>query len=73
MRSVARLVPMRHTHFRRRMAEEFGEVRSEMIAKDHVLSSLGGRTVEEALAAGMEPKQVWLAICEAFEVSPDRR
>jgi hypothetical protein len=55
------------------MAEEFGEVRSEMIAKDHVLSSLGGRTVDEALGAGMEPKQVWLAICEAFEVPAERR
>lgn len=55
------------------MAEEFGEVRSEMIAKDHVLSSLGGRTVDEALASGMEPKRVWLAICEAFEVPAARR
>lgn len=55
------------------MAEEFGDARSEMIVKDHVLSALGGRTVEEALGAGMEPKQVWLAICEAFEVPAERR
>jgi hypothetical protein len=55
------------------MAEEFGEARSEMIAQDHVLSSLGGRTVDEALGAGMDPKRVWLAICEAFEVPAERR
>jgi hypothetical protein len=64
---------MRHTVFRHRMAEEFGEVRSEMLAEDHVLSSLGGRTANQALEDGMQPKQVWLTICEAFEVPPERR
>jgi hypothetical protein len=71
--AMTTLDPMRHTSFRHRMAEEFGEVRSEMLAQDHVLSSLGGRTVDEALEAGMDPKQVWLAICEAFEVPAERR
>ncbi len=64
---------MRHTVFRRQMADHFGETRAEMIAQDHVMSSLGGRTVDEALEAGLEPKQVWLAVCEAFEVPRERR
>lgn len=64
---------MRHTVFRRRMAEEFGRVRADMLAQDHVLSELGGRTPDEALEAGIEPKQVWQVLCEAFEVPPARR
>lgn len=64
---------MRHTVFRRRMAEEFGEIRAEMLAQDHVLSALGGRTVDEALEAGLSPKDVWQALCEAFEVPAERR
>ena len=34
------------------MAQEFGEVRADMLARDHVFSSLGGRTVDQALEAG---------------------
>lgn len=64
---------MRHTVFRRRMAEEFGRIRSEMLSQDHVLSELGGRTVDEALEAGISPKEVWRIFCEAFDVPPERR
>ncbi|MDA3629929.1 DUF3046 domain-containing protein [Saccharopolyspora oryzae] len=64
---------MRHTAFRQRMADEFGRVRAEMLAQDHVFSSLDGRTVDQALEAGMSTKEVWQAICEAFEVPPERR
>ncbi|TWF94125.1 DUF3046 domain-containing protein [Saccharopolyspora dendranthemae] len=64
---------MRHTAFRRRMAEEFGRVRSEMLAQDHVFSSLGGRTVDQALEAGCTTKEVWTAVCEAFDVPSERR
>lgn len=64
---------MRHTLFRRRMVEEFGELRADMLASDHVLTSLGGRTVDEALESGVPPKEVWLAVCETFEVPKARR
>ncbi|RKT82437.1 Protein of unknown function [Saccharopolyspora antimicrobica] len=64
---------MRHTAFRQRMAAEFGRVRAEMLAQDHVFSSLGGRTVDQALEAGVTTKEVWQAVCEAFEVPPERR
>lgn len=64
---------MRHTVFRRQMAEEFGRVRAEMLAQDHVLSELGGRTIDEALEAGFAPKEVWRIFCEAFEVPAERR
>jgi hypothetical protein len=64
---------MRITVFRRLMADEFGEVRADMLARDHVFSSLGNRTVDEALDAGLPTKEIWRAVCDAFEVPPERR
>lgn len=64
---------MRITVFRKHMTQEFGEVRADMLARDHVFSSLGGRTVDQALEAGLEPKEIWRAVCDAFEVPLERR
>lgn len=64
---------MRTTVFRSMMAQEFGEVRADMLARDHVFSSLGNRTVDQALDAGVPTKEIWRAVCEAFEVPQERR
>jgi Protein of unknown function (DUF3046) len=64
---------MRITAFRKMMADEFGEIRADMMARDHVFSALGSRTVDQALEAGVSTKEIWRAVCEAFEVPPDRR
>lgn len=55
------------------MAEEFGQARAEMLAKDHVLSGLGGRTVEQALAGGVPAKEIWQQVCAEFHIPPERR
>jgi hypothetical protein len=65
--------PVRLTHFRRLMDDEFGAVRAGSIARDHVFGALGGRTVEQALEDGEEPREVWRAVCAEFEVPPERR
>ena len=64
---------MRLTQFRELMTDEFGAARAASVARDHVLADLGGRTVEEALEAGIDPRRVWLAVCEAYEVPSTRR
>jgi hypothetical protein len=64
---------VRITMFRKLMSGEFGQVRAEMIARDHVLSALGGRTADEALEAGIGAKEVWIAVCDGFEVPENRR
>jgi len=64
---------MRITVFRKLMAGEFGSVRGEMVAQDHVLSALGGLTPDQALEAGFPPKEIWLAVCDAFDVPDQRR
>ena len=64
---------MRITAFRKMMAEEFGEIRADMMARDHVFSALDNRTVDQALEAGVPTKEIWRAVCETFEVPPERR
>lgn len=64
---------MRITVFRKMMAEEFGEIRADMLARDHVFSALDNRTVDQALEAGVPTKEIWRAVCDAFEVPPERR
>jgi hypothetical protein len=59
---------VRHTEFWERMREQFGPAYADAVARDQVISSLGGRSPEAALAAGIDPKQVWLAVCEHFEL-----
>jgi len=66
------LTRMRLTEFWERMRAQFGEVYAESVAKDYVLSSLGNRTVDQALAEGTDAKTVWRAVCEAFKV-PERQ
>jgi hypothetical protein len=55
------------------MAAEFGAVRAAAITRDHVLADLGGRTVEQALEDGADARDVWLAVCAAYDVPPARR
>ena len=64
---------MRITAFRKMMAEEFGEIRADMLARDHVFSALDNRTVDQALEAGMSTKEIWRVVCDVFEVPPERR
>ena len=64
---------MRLTYFRELMETEFGVARAAAVSRDHVFSELGGRTVEDALEAGIEPRAVWKAVCNAYDVPPARR
>lgn len=64
---------MRHSDLWRLLGEEFGRGYAASLAHDHALSTLGSRTVKQALADGVPPRQVWLAVCEDFRVPPERR
>ncbi len=58
---------MRLTDFWERMDEVFGPVYSRSWAHDVVLPGLG-RTVDESIAAGIDTKDIWRAVCDAAEV-----
>ena len=59
---------MRLTVFWERMRAQFGEAYAESVAKDQVIAALGDRTVNQALVDGQDPKTVWRAVCETFDV-----
>lgn len=64
---------MRLSALRRLMADEFGEHYAASVAADHTMAALGGRTVDDAVAAGVEPRVVWEALCDSFDVPAERR
>jgi len=60
---------VRLTDFWERMELAFGPVYARSWAQDVVLAPLGC-TVEQALAAGTDAKEVWRAVCQPADV-PD--
>ncbi len=63
---------MRRSEFDRAVADEFG-ARGGSLMTDLVLSAVGGRTPSDALAAGVDPRDIWLALCAETDVPPERR
>ena len=59
---------MRHTEFWARMEEALGADYARHWAGYHVIRDLDGRTADEALAAGVPPKEVWRAVWAALEL-----
>lgn len=59
---------MRHTEFWDRMDAALGPAYSRSWASLYVIAELGGRTAEEAIAAGMPPKEVWRAVWAALDL-----
>lgn len=64
---------MRLQEFWSRLEGQFGAMRAQTVARDHLFSSLGGRSALDAIEAGVPVRRVWLAICEAYEVPPKDR
>ncbi|RKS77431.1 Protein of unknown function (DUF3046) [Motilibacter peucedani] len=52
---------MRLSTFNERMQEAFG-AQASWLARDHVFAGLGQRTVQQALDAGEDAREVWLVV-----------
>jgi len=63
---------VRLTEFRELVEMQFGAVRGSSLLVDHVLTRLGGRTATQAIEAGVEPREVWRALCADFDVPRDQ-
>lgn len=63
---------MRRSEFDRAVADEFGGGGRTLVT-DLVLTGVGDRTAAEALAAGVPPREVWLALCVETDVPTERR
>lgn len=63
---------MRVSEFRRLMDDEFGPARAGLVEDTLHLPGLD-RTAAEALAAGTDPRTVWLAVCDLHGIPAARR
>lgn len=54
------------------MNDEFGVAYAAVLEADLALTELGDRTGAACLAAGVDPKEVWIAICKANNVPESR-
>ena len=63
---------MRLTEFWRRMEARFGATYAASVAADYRLPELGS-TINEALARGVEAKEIWRAVCAEFEMPAQLR
>jgi hypothetical protein len=57
------------TDFWERLSEVFGSSYVRSIAADHSFGELGNRTIDEAIAQGIETATIWRAVVAAY---PDR-
>jgi len=57
------------TDFWARLEATFGATYASSVARDQVLTQLGGRTINQALEDGEEAATVWRAVVAAY---PDR-
>ena len=62
---------MRRSEFLRAVSDEFGG-RADSLTRDLTLGALGC-TAYEALAAGVPPRRIWLALCDETDVPDARR
>ena len=63
---------VRHSEFWSLVDEEFGPGRGRLLAREHVLLDLGGRSAEQALADGEPVRDVWLALARSLDVPRSR-
>jgi hypothetical protein len=63
---------VRLTEFHELVTGQFGRVYGTSVLADHVLSGFGGRTAAQAIEQGVEPRDVWRALCSDFDVPRDR-
>ncbi|MSZ76828.1 MAG: DUF3046 domain-containing protein [Actinobacteria bacterium] len=64
---------MRHTEFWDRLDHALGRASSRSWADLFVIGELGSRTVNEALDAGIAPKEVWAAVWKVLELPGNQR
>ena len=55
---------MRISDLRERLVLSFGEQWAPSFSQDIAISELGSKTVNEALAAGLEADEIWKAVCK---------
>nr|WP_296075107.1 DUF3046 domain-containing protein [uncultured Actinoplanes sp.] len=60
---------MRLTDFWERLEQAFGASYARSLAADHSFAELGDRTINQAIAQGVETATIWRAVVDTY---PDR-
>ena len=63
---------MRLSEFWLAISDEFGEGYGRVLTNDLVLGEIGGLTANEAIKSGVPARSIWLALCRAADVPPER-
>lgn len=63
---------MRLTEFQQLVQDEFGPERAQWIIGSQVLPQ-SEQTVAELIESGVDPREVWIGLCDAFDVPEERR
>jgi hypothetical protein len=63
---------VRRTEFNELVEGRFGTVRATSMLVDHVLTKLDGRTAAQAIEDGVDPREIWRALCVDFDVPRDQ-
>ena len=63
---------MRRSEFDRAVEAEFG-ARAGALLVDLALPTIQHRTAAQAIADGVPPREVWIALCEQTDVPAERR
>jgi Protein of unknown function (DUF3046) len=66
------LAGVRLTEFNERVVLRFGTAYGASVLVDHVLNGFGGRTAAQAIEEGVDPRDVWRALCVDFDVPRDQ-
>lgn len=53
------------------VTDEFGDYGS-VLTHDLILGDIGGMTAEQAIKAGVNTREIWLALCRANDVPAER-
>jgi Protein of unknown function (DUF3046) len=67
-----RLGRVRLTEFHELVEGQFGQARGASMLVDHALTGFGGRTATQAIEDGVDPRDVWRALCADFDVPRDQ-
>jgi Protein of unknown function (DUF3046) len=66
------LADVRLTEFNERVVLRFGATYGASVLVDHVLTGFDGRTAAQAIEDGVEPRDVWRALCVDFDVPSEQ-
>jgi hypothetical protein len=64
---------VRLQEFWSRMEQQFGTMRAQTVARDHVFGHLDSRTAVQAIEDGVDVRRVWLEVCKEYDVPPKDR